>query len=169
MIAMTRTAHQTPRLSGKVIGRAALLLLLVVCSCANCEDRGGNPFEFAEDGGSSSNVGTPIDQGLMPDAAADTAVVCTADGICNCSELAGDRCDDLPRCFPVSATRVTVDGCQEPEVVGCDPSELCDNNVYHVEDPDGQCWIFGSGCFPSSFDRSEAAEKRCEAQALVCE
>ncbi|QED28072.1 hypothetical protein FRD01_12665 [Microvenator marinus] len=88
---------------------------------------------------------------------------CTADGICSCENLPVDRCSEFPECYPMAAYEVaTGSACTTMVNVTCAPEQNCDNNIYFMEDLEGNCLVFPGGCVPP---KRFAESERCKALA----
>ena len=88
---------------------------------------------------------------------------CTADGICSCENLPVDRCSEFSECHPMAAYEVVAGSdCTTMVNVTCAVEQNCDNNIYFMEDVEGNCLVFPGGCVPPKrFTESE----RCKTMA----
>lgn len=146
-----------------------LITFLCVLVLTNCSDdsTSSNQNGKADQGSTESNqADADADFSGFSDVAnnnTDGGPECTADGICSCESLPVDRCSEFSDCYPMAAYEVVAGDCTTKVDVTCAPEQNCDNNVYYMEDLEGNCLIFPGGCFPPKrFTESERCKTLAE-------
>jgi|GEM_PF-4640167 len=79
---------------------------------------------------------------------------CTSPNVCTgCAQLSPQTCQQDAFCEAIHAAPFgPMNSCVlSPMVVGCRAPLGCDEAISFAKDPQGKCWQFGGGCFPTGW------------------